>query len=837
MRLLAVPLSLLTTFLQTGAAVAAPHVRVLKLSVSNPGPEARLGEGVVIPWSLLRQAAPDLTPVALVVTTSEAATLEEDGSTVLTVEVPSQVDDLDDDGQPDELAFQVDLGPRQTRVVSVAYGDGATLSRLRSSYPTRVRAARRLAAWESELAGWRMVLGPCGVAFPVGKRRPGLSVDGFVADGPFAAELVTAEGQGVGSVAVPRGDVAAKGEWKVLAEGPVRVVAELSCGARAGHTAFTSRITQWAGERGFEHRLLAKSVEGTSFATGLPRRAGESVITLPRSHGSLVLATWAPLAAASGTSGDATVPVGSVGLAVILPERNAGATVARDTRDHLVRLKLDGGVASWYVTAAWDREGTDTLVGAGNYRETGDGESRLLPPPPRWTREAFAAEVASRGARREHPAVVAQLSRQAAPQPAPADTRTPAGRKTYREALSLLQQAAVRAAQQWAPVLAAASRTPGACYDGPGFLEDGDGATGEWRSRRGHGWTGSFWIGELWTLYERTRFPAFRQWAEQWTGVLLGDEAFHNHDVGFLSFYSSAKAHDLTGEPVYREGALRAAARLEELYNPLTELVASWEVGGDDTIVDTMMNLQIWWWASRTTGDPRWRELGRRHALKTADWFVRPDGSTIQSVHYNPGDGRQAFGPPGDKREVRNAVAPGARVFSHTHQGFAADTAWARGQAWGLYGFTAAFEATRDPALLATAERVADFVVDRLPEDGVTWYDLHDEGVHCRNRDTAAAAIFAIGLLRLSEATTDADRSWRYRAAGERIVQGLIDRYLAPVAAGDSTPPGVLRHGCRTRPHDGRLIYGEYYLLEALSWLEDRGAEREPDLTPASAGA
>jgi unsaturated chondroitin disaccharide hydrolase len=216
---------------------------------------------------------------------------------------------------------------------------------------------------------------------------------------------------------------------------------------------------------------------------------------------------------------------------------------------------------------------------------------------------------------------------------------------------------------------------------------------------------------------------------------------------------------------------------------------------------------------------------------------VRPDGSTIQSVHYNPGDGRQAFGPPGDKRAVPNAAAPGARVFSHTHQGLAADTAWARGQAWALYGFTAAAEATKDPGLLATAERVADFAVDRLPEDAVTWYDLHDEGVHCRNRDTSAAAIFAIGLLRLSEATGDAGRSRRYRAEGERVVQGLIDRYLAPVAAGDPTPPGVLRHGCRTRPHDGRLIYGEYYLLEALSWLEDRGVERELDLTPAFPGA
>ena len=829
-------------------AQAAQQIKNIKIAISNPGDHPRNATDIVIPIAQLQKVAPDFTPGSIIVTVSDAGTLEQDASALQTEELPSQVDDLDGDGKGDELAFQADLAPHQTRIVTISYGNQERIWRLRGDYQQRAAAlfSQKIEGlgWESERVAFRVYFDSRNAIDLYGKRRPTLQLKMFASpdytyhdESPEGRDIYkVGDAIGIGSVAgLVDGKVIKVAEvkerkWRIISSGPVRAIVELeydgwSAGGRI--IDLRSRITQWAGERGFTHTIFAKPSDGFDFVTGLPAKAGIEPLTSGKDSPAEWLATWGEQVVAPGPTATEAVPGQQLGLAIITLAPQAVFT--DDSKNHLIKFKLSDGSQSWFTIAAWDQEGSNRRVGHGNQKEDGEHQSLVLPSDSIRSREKFLMDVREQAERMAKPAGIQILPNPTTSEQAPPDTLVPHKTKTVEQAVELLRQAIDRTATQWDPILQATPQ-PITSNAGQGFFTEANNVTGEWQKQNGYFWTGGFWTGELWQLYSATHEEEYRRRAEVWGSKMSGQESQQNHDAGFLYYYSAAMGSDLTGDDKLRASAIRAAERLEQLFNPKTQLIASWGEHGDDTIVDTMMNLQLLWWASDKTGDKRCRDMGRQHAIRTAQWFVRADGSVIQSVHYNPGDNRQRFTLRGGAKEAEfalaNTAAPGEWAFAHTHQGFGADTTWSRGLGWALYGFSVAYSETQEPVFLATAQRIADYAIKNLPGDSVPWYDFDDEGVHFRNRDSSAAAIIAGGLFRLSLIITDSPRAKSYREAGERIVQSLIDGYLTPVGDADQTPPGVLRHGCSMRPNDAMLIYGQYYLLEDLLWMEQHKSRR-----------
>lgn len=824
---------------------AESHLKSIKIAVTNPTSEYRPAEDIVLSIAEIKKVAPGFYAGSQIVTASDAATVAEDATMLHPEELPSQVDDLDGDYKPDELVFQIGLKPHQTRIATVTWGPVDRIFRLRGDYEKQTNAifTRKIdgLGWESKRNAFRLYFDKRNAIDLYGKSRPSLQLDRYATPGyiyhnysPDGRDIyLVANALGIGA---PAAWVNGKAEhiaevddrnWRIISTGPVRAIINVTYKGWkiAGKSVdLQDRIIQWAGERGFSQTIQSSDAGDLVFATGLTQQQGIPELRSAAAEDPAWLAMWGEQAVEGGNQAVSPILRGSnLGLALIM-DPGSEAAINQDSKDYLFTFPLRNGVASWYSLAAWDKEGTNDPIPLAGANEPRDYVAQVADVDHLTSQDQFVAYVKQVAGRLKRPVNARIVSDASGVQSAPPDSLHPIGVRTYKQAIGLLQQEIDRTAEQWAPVISAAPPNAVTRNGGAGFFTDGDNQTGEWNPQQGFFWTGSFWTGELWKMYSRTHDEKYRHWAELWTSAFVGKEADQNHDTGFLYFYSVVPGFELTGDSKLRDSALRGADHLVDMFNPVTQLIPAWNKNGDDSIIDTMMNLQLLWWASDQTGNAKYRDVALKHAMRAADWFVRDDGSIIQSVHYNPGDNRQKFHLHGsgknDPLVFPNHAKPGERVFYHTHQGYSWQTSWARGSAWALYGFATAFRETKDPKLLQTAQKIAGFILAELPEDGVPWYDFSDEGVLYRNRDTSAAAVTADGLLSLAEVTADTQKADLYRHAAKRITSSLIDRYLTPTYAGDQSPPGILRHGSSTRPADGMLIYGQYYLLETLSRLD-----------------
>jgi hypothetical protein len=339
------------------------------------------------------------------------------------------------------------------------------------------------------------------------------------------------------------------------------------------------------------------------------------------------------------------------------------------------------------------------------------------------------------------------------------------------------------------------------------------------RLRFSRSWTRGFWPGSLWHAYDLTTSSMFERWARQATRDNFGAETADTHDLGFMYELSSAVGYDhlcaLKASSAdcraFRRSGLKAA-------NSLLELAATNAAAGtiptrsgtpckgcasdneSDTIVDSVMNLPLLFWASRVTGDPRYRDVAARHAHVEADMMVRADGSTWSSMH--------------------NRRSDGAFIRFHTHQGYRGDSTWARGQAWAVHGFAEAAIALNDQGLLDTAQRTARYVMTRLPTPGVPLYDY--DAPPSKPRDVSAGVITAAGMLRLAIACERLTASCDPSPSDLRAyARQMLAASFAQI--GKRPPLGFLGHqvyglgGNSKWDDDAEMTFGINYALEALS--------------------
>jgi unsaturated chondroitin disaccharide hydrolase len=321
-------------------------------------------------------------------------------------------------------------------------------------------------------------------------------------------------------------------------------------------------------------------------------------------------------------------------------------------------------------------------------------------------------------------------------------------------------------------------------------------------------WCSGFYPGTLWYLYEMTGDKELMEIAHRRT-MLLEVEQYNKgtHDLGFMLNCSFGNGLRITGNAAYKPIMLTGAQSLMTRYNPGIGLIKSWDnpKWQYPVIIDNMMNLEFLFWAAEESGNQDFYNACVSHANRTMENHFRPDFSSFHLVEYD--------------------TLSGSVLKKQTVQGAGDETAWARGQSWGLYGFTVMYRATKDEKYLTQAQGIADFILNHpnLPEDKIPYWDFNATDIPAALRDASAAAVIASALIELSDYTT-VDKAKLYLNTAKEILFTLgSEQYMAKPGSNGNF---ILKHSVGHLPAksevDVPLTYADYYFVEGLVRLKNK---------------
>ncbi|GAB3995315.1 glycoside hydrolase family 88 protein [Spirosoma daeguense] len=320
-------------------------------------------------------------------------------------------------------------------------------------------------------------------------------------------------------------------------------------------------------------------------------------------------------------------------------------------------------------------------------------------------------------------------------------------------------------------------------------------------NRKSSWWCSGFFGGSLWHIYEYTKAPGWKDAAHLWT-MAVAKEQYNTgtHDLGFMLYCPFGNGYRLTKNEAYPSILLNGAKSLSTRFNPQVGVIKSWNKFQNydyPVIIDNMMNLEFLFWAAKRSGNKEFYNICITHADNTIKNHYRPDFSSYHVICYNP---------------------DGTVAAKKTAQGYADNSAWARGQAWGLYGYTVMYRETKDKKYLEQARHIADFYLNHpnLPADKIPYWDFNAPNIPNEERDASAGAITASALLELCTYGGPSAKTY-YHLAVKMLESLASPAYKANLGENNNF---ILKHSVGHKPAksevDTPIVYADYYFLEAL---------------------